>query len=65
MRIKSMRNVLEMSAIDHVYYRTYDPLVRCVGREYTPLRAAQIAMLVAGDRLKWTPDVVDLNVLEL
>jgi len=59
MRISTMRNVLEMSAIDHVYYRSYDPLVRCVGREYTPNRAAQIAMLVAGGRLTWTPDVVD------
>jgi len=50
--------MLENTAIDHVYYRTYDPMVRCVGREYTPHRAAQIAMLVAGGRLKWTPDVV-------
>ena len=59
MRISEMRNMLEMSAIDHVYYRTYDPMVRCVGREYTPHRSAQIAMLVASGRLKWTPDVVD------
>jgi Fe-S oxidoreductase len=53
-----MRDQLEQSAIDHVYYRTYDPMVRCVGREYTPHRSAQIAMLVAGGRLTWTPDVV-------
>jgi Fe-S oxidoreductase len=53
-----MRDVLEMSAIDHVYYRSYDPLVRCIGREYTPNRSSQIAMLVAGGRLTWTPDVV-------
>ena len=59
MRISTMRDVLEKTAIDHVYYRTYDPMVRCVGREYTPTRAAQIAMLVAGGRLKWTPDVVE------
>ena len=59
MRISTMREVLEKTAIDHVYYRTYDPMVRCVGREYTPHRAAQIAMLVAGGRLKWTPDVVE------
>jgi hypothetical protein len=54
-----MRDVLEKTAIDHVYYRSYDPMVRCVGREYTPHRAAQIAMLVAGGRLQWTPDVVE------
>jgi Fe-S oxidoreductase len=54
-----MRDLLEMSAIDHVYYRSYDPMVRCVGREYTPLRAAQLAMLVAGGRVKWTPDVAN------
>jgi Fe-S oxidoreductase len=59
MRISTMRDVLELTAIDHVYYRSYDPLVRCVGREYTPHRAAQIAMLVAGGRLKWTPDVAE------
>lgn len=59
MRISSMRELLEMSAIDHAYYRTYDPMVRCVGREYTPLRGSQIAMLVGGGRLKWTPDVVN------
>ncbi len=59
MRITTMRDVLERTAIDHVYYRAYDPMVRCVGREYTPTRAAQIAMLVAGGRLKWTPDVVE------
>ena len=47
MRISTMRDVLEKTAIDHVYYRAYDPMVRCVGREYTPTRAAQIAMLVA------------------
>lgn len=58
MRIETMRELLEKTAIDHVYYRSYDPLVRCVGREATPHRAAQIAMLVAGGRLKWTPDVV-------
>lgn len=58
MRISTMRELLEKTAIDHVYYRTYDPLVRCVGREATPHRAAQIAMLVAGGRLSWTPDVV-------
>ena len=58
MRLSSMREILENTAIDHVYYRSYDPLVRCVGREYTPYRAAQIAMLVGGGRLKWTPDVV-------
>ncbi len=57
MRISTMREQLEHTAIDHVYYRSYDPLVRCVGREYTSHRAAQIAMLVAGGRLKWTPDV--------
>jgi CRISPR-associated exonuclease Cas4 len=57
MRIEKMRELLEHTAIDHVYYRTYDPLVRCVGREYTAHRGAQIAMLVAGGRLKWTPDV--------
>lgn len=59
MRIANMREILENTAIDHVYYRTYDPMVRCVGREYTPHRAAQIAMLVAGGRLQWTPDVVE------
>ena len=59
MRISSMREVLELTAIDHVYYRSYDPMVRCVGREYTPNRSAQIAMLVAGGRLTWTPDVVE------
>lgn len=59
MRISEMRELLEGTAIDHSYYRSYDPMVRCVGREYTPLRAAQIAMLVAGGRLQWTPDVVD------
>lgn len=59
MRISTMRDVLEFSAIDHVYYRTYSPLVRCVGREYTPVRSSQIAMLVAGGRLQWTPDVVE------
>lgn len=59
MRIASMRDVLEMSAIDHVYYRTYSPIVRCVGREYTPHRSSQIAMLVAAGRLDWTPDVVE------
>jgi len=59
MRISTMREVLEKTAIDHAYYRTYSPLVRCVGREYTPTRAAQIAMLVAGGRLQWTPDVVE------
>ena len=32
MRISSMRDLLEQTAIDHVYYRTYDPMVRCVGR---------------------------------
>ncbi len=58
MRIANMREQLEKSAIDHVYYRSYDPMVRCVGREYTPNRAAQIAMLVGGGRLQWTPDVV-------
>ncbi len=58
MRITTMRELLEKTAIDHVYYRTYDPLVRCVGREATPHRSAQIAMLVAGGRLSWTPDVV-------
>jgi Fe-S oxidoreductase len=59
MRIENMREQLEKTAIDHVYYRTYDPMVRCVGREYTPHRSAQIAMLVAGGRLQWTPDVVE------
>jgi Fe-S oxidoreductase len=59
MRISEMRELLEGTAIDHSYYRSYDPMVRCVGREYTPLRAAQIAMLVAGGRLTWTPDVVE------
>ena len=59
MRLSTMRDVLENTAIDHVYYRTYDPMVRCVGREYTPHRSAQIAMLVAAGRLKWTPDVVE------
>ena len=59
MRLSSMREILENTAIDHVYYRTYDPMPRCVGREYTPHRAAQIAMLVAGGRLKWTPDIVE------
>lgn len=59
MRISTLRDTLEKTAIDHAYYRTYSPLVRCVGREYTPNRAAQIAMLVAGGRLKWTPDVVE------
>lgn len=59
MRIASMRDRLEGTAIDHVYYRTYDPMVRCVGREYTPNRAAQIALLVAAGRLEWTPDVVE------
>jgi Fe-S oxidoreductase len=34
-------------------------MVRCVGREYTPNRAAQIALLVAAGRLEWTPDVVE------
>ncbi len=57
MRLSSMREILENTAIDHVYYRSYDPLVRCAGREYTPHRAAQIAMLVGGGRLQWTPDV--------
>ncbi|MGD0038971.1 MAG: (Fe-S)-binding protein [Isosphaeraceae bacterium] len=59
MRIANMRERLEETAIDHVYYRAYDPMVRCVGREYTPNRAAQIALLVAAGRLQWTPDVVE------
>ena len=59
MRISDMRDLLENTAIDHVYYRTYSPLVRCVGRENTPNRAAHIAMLVASNRLGWTPDVVE------
>lgn len=59
MRITNMRDILEKTAIDHVYYRAYDPMVRCVGREYTPNRSAQIAMLVASGRLDWTPDVVE------
>lgn len=59
MRIEKLRELMEMSAIDHVYYRTYCPMPRCIGREYTPMRTAQIAMLVAGGRLKWTPDVVE------
>ena len=25
MRISTMRDLLEQTAIDHVYYRTYDP----------------------------------------
>lgn len=59
MRISNMRELLEKTAIDHVYYRTYSPLVRCVGRENTPNRAAQIALLVGSGRLTWTPDVVE------
>ncbi len=59
MRISSMRDVLEKSAIDHVYYRTYNPLTRCIGREYTPLRAAHVALLVGAGKITWTPDVVE------
>lgn len=59
MRISNMLEILEGTAIDHVYYRSYDPMVRCVGREYTPHRSAQIAMLVASGKLQWTPDVVE------
>lgn len=59
MRIESMRDILENTAIDHVYYRTYNPLTRCVGREYTPHRAAHVALLVAAGKLTWTPDVVE------
>lgn len=58
MRISTMRDVLETFAIDHVYYRSYNPIVRCVGREYTANRSSHIALLVAAGRLEWTPDVV-------
>ena len=59
MRIAEMREILEHTAIDHVYYRTYDPMVRCVGREYTAHRSAHIALLVAAGKLDWEASVAE------
>jgi Fe-S oxidoreductase len=59
MRIAEMRDLLEHTAIDHVYYRTYDPMVRCVGREYTAHRSAHIALLVAAGKLDWEASVAE------
>ena len=53
MRIADMRAILENTAIDHVYYRTYDPMARCIGREYTPHRSAHIALLVGAGKMGW------------
>ena len=45
--------------MDHVYGRAYSPMVRCIGREYTPNRSAHVALLVVDGRLTWSPDVVE------